>query len=125
METVVRIHAALANTVWIFFLALGLWGLYRAIRRMNVDSSFLGALVIAEGLYLLQGVLGVVLWVSGRSVYVPRMTMHVLYGVFAVVFLPFLFTYQRGDDSNRAQWVYALGLLFLFGIALRAIYTGG
>lgn len=125
METVIRIHAALANTVWIFFLALGLWGMYRAIRRMNVDSSFLGALVIAEGLYLLQGVLGLVLWLGGRSVYVPRMTMHVLYGVFAVVFLPFLFTYQRGDDSNRAQWVYALGLLFLFGIALRAISTGG
>ena len=124
METVVRIHAALANTVWIFFLALSLRGYYRAIRQMGVDSSFLGALIIAEGLYLLQGVLGVALWVGGNSVNVSRMTMHVLYGVFAVVFLPFLFTYQRGDDSNRAQWVYALGLLFLFGIALRAGYTG-
>ena len=88
------------------------------------EPQFLGALIIAEGLYVLQGVLGVALWVGGNSVNVSRMTMHVLYGVFAVVFLPFLFTYQRGDDSNRAQWVYALGLLFLFGIALRAGYTG-
>jgi hypothetical protein len=49
---------------------------------------------------------------------------HILYGIFALVFLPGLFTYLQGDDSNRAQWVYALGALFLFGIALRSITTG-
>ncbi len=121
MAFVAQLHGGLANTAWLFFLGLGLWGLWRGWRRRPVDGSYMGGLVIGELLLVLQLVLGVILVLSGARV--GRMWIHALYGVFSVVFLPFVFAYVRGDDSNRAQWVYALAALFLFGVALRAIST--
>jgi heme A synthase len=125
MNTVSTIHGLLSNSIWLFFLILGLWGLFRAIRRQGVDGSYLGALVIGEGLYLLQGILGAILWSGGLLKPLSRPQMHVLYGSFALVFLPFVYiVWLKGDNSNRAQWALSLATLFLFGIALRAIGTG-
>jgi hypothetical protein len=118
---ILELHHLLANSIWLFFLMLGLWGLVRAFRRQAVDGSYFGALVIGEGIFLLQGLLGAILYFSGARP--ARDWQHILYGIFALVFLPGLFTYLQGDDSNRAQWSYALGCLFLFGIALRSITT--
>jgi len=124
MNTIVTVHELLSNTVWLFFLITGLWGLYRAIRRQGVDGNYLGTLVIGQVLYITQGILGGLLWLNGLLGSVGRPEMHVLYGAFAVVFLPFVyFVWLKGDDSNRGQWVLALCTLFLFGIALRAIGT--
>jgi hypothetical protein len=89
-----------------------------------VDGGYLGALVIGQLLYLSQGIMGVILWVGGRLSLVSRPEMHVIYGAFATVFMPFVYlVWLKGDDSNRAQWVLSLTSLFLFGIALRAIGT--
>lgn len=121
MDIVGEIHRILSNTIWLFFLILGMWGLFRAIRSNNVNGSYLGALVVAEGLYIFQAILGIILIAGGAQ---PGRTIHYLYGVFAIVALPGLFAFLRGDDSNRAQWSYALATLFLFGISLRAIGTG-
>ena len=124
MDTIILIHSRLSQTVVLFFLFLGIWGLYRAIRRYGVDGSYLGALIIGQVLYIVQGILGGILWASGLLVAVARPEMHILYGAFALVFLPFVFlVWLKGDDSNQAQWVLAFTTLFLFGIAERAIST--
>lgn len=121
MDTILEIHRVLSNTIVLFFLLLGLWGLVRAISKLGVNGSFLGAMVIAELLFVLQAVLGVILLLDGAS---PERGVHFIYGTFALVALPGLFAYLRGDDSNQAQWYYAIGILFLFGVSLRAIGTG-
>ena len=122
MSIIGEIHRALSNTIWLFYLVLGLWGLFRAIRRQPVDGSYLGAMVVIQIVILVQGVLGGGLYLADlRPV---RSGIHILYGIFAIVFLPGMFAYLRGDDSNRAQWVYALATLFMFGVALRSISTG-
>ena len=77
----------------------------------------MGALVIGEGLLVLQAVLGIILWISGAR---PGRSVHILYGVFAVVALPGLFAFIKGDDSNRAQWYYGMLTFFLFGVSIRA-----
>lgn len=124
MSTLAAIHGALSNTAWIFFLVLGLWGLFRAIRGRPVDGSYLGAAFIGQLIFVAQAVLGVILWIGGGSVSMQRSGIHLLYGVFALVFLPFIYlSVLRGDDTNRAQWVLAFTTLFLFGIALRSIST--
>lgn len=124
MTTLATIHGALSNTAWIFFLALGLWGLFRAIRGRSVDGSYLGAAFIGQLIFVAQAVLGVILWIGGGSVSMQRSGIHLLYGVFALVFLPFIYlSVLRRDDTNRAQWVLAFTTLFLFGIALRSIST--
>ncbi len=115
-----EIHGVLAQSTMLFFLLVGLWGLIRAFRNRPVDGSYLGALVIGEGLFLLQAILGTILFVTGER---PGRTVHILYGVFALVALPGLFAYTKGDDSNQAQWYYAILTLFLFGVTTRAIGT--
>lgn len=124
MTTILAIHSALSNTAWLFFLIIGLWGLVRGIRGQAVNGNYLGAAFIGQMIFVIQAILGFTLWVSGLSAGIQRSGMHLLYGVFALVFLPFIYlSVLRGDDSNRAQWVLAFTTLFLFGIALRAITT--
>ena len=52
MGIVIVVHSTLSNTIWLFFLALGLWGIYRALRGQAIDGSYLGALVIGQVLYI-------------------------------------------------------------------------
>lgn len=122
IDFVKELHGALSRATFLFFLLIGVWGLIRAIRGNQVDGSYLGAMVIGEGLFLLQAILGVILLIAGGDP--SRGIVHFIYGTFALVALPGLFAYMKGDDSNRAQWLYAIVTLFLFGVALRAISTG-
>lgn len=124
MAVIFSIHGALSNTAWLFFLIVGLWGLLRAIRGQSVTGNYLGAIFIGQLIFVVQTVLGILLWIGGYSTGIQRPGIHLLYGAFALVFLPFIYlSVLRGDDTNRAQWVLAFTTLFLFGIALRAIST--
>lgn len=124
MQTISTIHGALSNTAWLFFLIIGLWGLVRAIRGQSINGSYLGAAFIGQLIFVTQAILGAILWFGTGTASIQRPGIHLLYGVFALVFLPFIYlSVLRGDDSNRAQWVMAFTTLFLFGIALRAITT--
>lgn len=124
MSVIQSIHAALSNTAWLFFLIIGLWGVFRSIRGQSVSGSYLGAAFIGQMIFVVQTVLGTLLWLGGYSAVIQRPSIHLLYGAFALVFLPFIYlSVLRGDDTNRAQWVLAFTTLFLFGIALRAIST--
>lgn len=124
MTTIQTIHGALSNTAWLFFLIIGLWGLVRGARGQAVNGSYLGAAFIGQMIFVVQAILGTLLWVGGMSAGIQRPGIHLLYGVFALVFLPFIYlSVLRGDDTNRAQWVLAFTTLFLFGIALRAVST--
>lgn len=124
MAIIQSIHGALSNTAWLFFLIIGLWGLWRAIRGQSVNGNYLGAAFIGQLIFVAQAILGTLLWIGGQSANIQRPGIHLLYGVFALVFLPFIYlSVLRGDDTNRAQWVLAFTTLFLFGIALRGIST--
>lgn len=124
MVVIQSIHGALSNTAWLFFLIIGLWGLFRAIRGQAVNGNYLGAAFIGQLIFIVQAVLGTLLWLGGYSAGIARPGIHLLYGVFALVFLPFIYlSVLRGDDTNRAQWVLSFTTLFLFGIALRSIAT--
>ena len=121
MEILKAVHGIISNTVVLFFLALGIWGVYRAFRRYTVDGSYIGALVIGEALFVLQGILGAVLYLGDAR---PGRVVHFIYGSFVLVALPGLFAYLKGDDSNQAQLYFGLAAISLFGVALRAISTG-
>jgi hypothetical protein len=118
----IEIHGGLANTALYYTIAMAVWGLYRYFRRQGVDSSYWAALVIAEGLYLIQGVLGAFLFFSGIGT-LAEPFMHILYGVVAVLVVPALFMYTRGDETRRVMLIYGLGFLFMIGILLRSMAT--
>jgi len=117
------IHHGLANTVLLYVLVLALWGFLRYFRKQGVDSSFWGALVIAEILILVQGGVGVILWIM--SLRPERGAIHILYGIVSALSLPAVYVFTKGQDDRRDMLVYAAVLLFLVAIALRAIATGG
>ena len=124
MATIFDVHRVFSTAVTLYFLILGVWGFVRAIQGQSVDGNYLGALVIVEVLIIIQGILGTALWVAGNNANVTRFEIHLLYGVFGVIFLLFVYMVMlRGDTSNRGQWVLSFTTLFLFGIALRAIAT--
>ncbi|MCA9969194.1 MAG: hypothetical protein KC425_03210 [Anaerolineales bacterium] len=118
------IHQLLSNTIWLFFLIVGIWGLYRAIRGEAVDGNYLGSVAIGQILYFVQAILGILLYFFAQARPASGF-MHWLYGTFSLIFIPFVyFVWLQSDDSNRAQWVLSFATLFMFGIALRSITTG-
>jgi hypothetical protein len=114
------IHGRLANTALIYFLLLALWGLWRALRKQGIDSSFWGALAVAEILIIVQGSLGAILYFSGDR---PGRWVHILYGVVTVLVIPGLYAYTRGESDRRVMLIYGITLLIAVGVILRAIGT--
>ena len=122
--TLNEIHGRLANTAILYIAIMTLWGLWRFIRRQGVDSSYRGALAVAEALLLAQGALGAYLFFSGVG-HLERGFMHILYGVVGVLVIPSIFLYTREDEQRLSVLVYVALLLFLVGILFRSVATGG
>jgi hypothetical protein len=121
--SLIEIHSRLGNTALFYTIVMAAWGLWRYIRKQSVDSSYWGALVIAEVLYLAQGGLGAYLYFSGIGVL--QRGIHILYGVVSVLVLPSIFAFTRGQEERRSMLIYGVGFLFLVGIILRGITTAG
>jgi len=65
--SVPEIHARLANTAMIYCAILAMWGLFRFFRKEGLSGGYFGAIVIAEILLVIQGTVGVFLWMgAGR-----------------------------------------------------------
>ena len=118
----IEIHGGLANTALYYTIAMVVWGFWRFFRRQGVDGSYWAALAIAEILYLVQGALGAFLFFSGIG-QLSGPFMHILYGVVAVLVVPALFMFTRGDETRRVMLVYGVGFLFNFFILLRSMAT--
>jgi hypothetical protein len=120
--SLVEIHSRLGNTALFYTVIMALWGLWRFFRKQGVEGSYWGALVIAEILYLLQAILGVIMLLSQTALLQGR-GIHILYGVVSILVVPGIFVFTRGDDQRRAMLIYGVGFLFLVGILLRAMAT--
>ena len=122
MQFVQDIHGSLSNMVQLYALALGFWGLINFFRRQPPDGSYNGALVLGVVLFIVQGLLGMALVLTGA---VPaRGGMHFLYGVCVVLTFPAIFAFTRGSNSVRESFLYGAGGLFIWGLADRAVFTG-
>ncbi len=115
------LHDRLSTTVMLYMAALGLWGLVAYVRGQGVSGSIGGALVIAEVLVLVQVAAGVLLVAGGLR---PPATTHYLYGISAILVLPFAWSYFRSRDQRQALLMYSLLALFIFGLAVRGAMTG-
>jgi len=120
MSFVEVLHARLANTALLYFGILAIWGLWRAIRKQGLESSFWGALIIAEILIVVQGAAGAYLWLSGER---PGRWVHILYGVVTALVIPGLYAYTKGESDRRVMLIYAITLLICVGVILRAMST--
>lgn len=118
--TLTYLHYRLANAVLIFMFIAGIWGLLSYFRRKGMEPHYWGILAVGEILILAQGLIGGVLLMGDAR---PERSVHILYGIVAVITLPAYFAATRGRDDRRVTLVYGLICLFLVAIGLRAMTT--
>ena len=104
-----------------FSVLLGVWGAYGYFRHARVSGGFRSSYLIMAGLTAFQGLFGLALLATGHP---PARILHVVYGIFAVLFLPGAYLYAQGGSKRREAVVLA-GAAWIVAIAyLRGISTG-
>lgn len=121
MELFAVLHDRLSITVMLYMAAIGAWGILAYVRGQSISGSYAGALAIGEALVLAQVGAGAVMLAIGAR---PPTTTHYLYGLTAVLVLPFAWSYLRARNQRQALLIYSLVALFIFGLAVRGIITG-
>lgn|ERR671922_1713748 len=116
------VHAYGARVLLIFAVVLGVWGAYEYFRNHRASGGLRSTFLIMAALTPLQGLLGLGALATGGS---PREgILHMVYGVFAALFVPGAYVYSRGSDARREVLVLA-GASWIVAIAFfRGIATG-
>ena len=105
----------------LYYAILGVWGVLLAIRKAGLSPSYRGALVIGVGLGVVQAIIGVTLVLGGFR---PEDNLHFLYGASVILTLPLVMSYIVDKKVSRPL-AFGLASLFMAGLAIRAITTGG
>ncbi len=116
-----ELHTLVARALVLYFALVGVWGIFLGIRKAELSPSFRGALFIGVGLSVLQTLVGVVLVATGLR---PADNLHYLYGASLIVTVPLVGSYIADKKFSRPL-AYGLAGLFMAGLAIRAITTGG
>src|SRR3972149_4511371 len=99
------LHSRLALTVILFAFAMGAWAAFLFFRGKGIDSSYWGALVIGEILMIAQGVVGLLMVLSGLR---PADLLHLLYGFLVVLAWPGVYVYTNARQGRPEAGIYAL-----------------
>lgn len=93
------IHGAFAYALIGFAALLGLLGAFQLLTRRAAGGSFRAGYLLLWGLTLVQGVAGTGALIGGAR---PRAILHVVYGLFAALFLPgvYFFAGRRASDTE-------------------------
>lgn len=112
----------IAFSLVLYFVAVGLWGIFiGAVRKSGMTPGYRGALVIGVALGVIQALVGVVLLFTGLR---PADNLHFLYGATVILTLPLVMSYIVDKKISRPL-AFGLACLFMAGLAIRAITTGG
>lgn len=115
------LHQGFARAFLIYSALMAGWGILLFVTGRNPSGGYMGALVLDEGLALLQGVVGLLLRTQGHA---PHDALHYLYGIVAVVTLPTAYFLSDEGSTRRDSLYFGLAGLFLVGVAIRGTVTG-
>lgn len=115
------LHRGFFSVVLIYALMMAIWGIFLFLRGSNPSGAYLGALILAEGVAILQGIIGLVLVLQGHR---PDDALHYLYGVVAVLVLPSAYLFSDSGTTRRDSLIFGVAALFLVGVAIRGATTG-
>jgi hypothetical protein len=120
-DALLFVHQVGARALVAFAVVLGVWGAYLYFRRESVTGGFRSSFLIMAGLTAVQGLAGLTVILLGQRLHNP---LHVVYGIFAVLFLPGVYRYAQGGTKRR-EAVYLAGAAWIVAIAyLRGFATG-
>jgi heme A synthase len=113
--TLGSLHGFAARVLLAYAVVLGIWGAYRYFRNQELSGGFRASFLIMAGLTAVQGLLGLATFLLGAR---PTELLHVVYGVFAVIFLPGIYLYAQGGSRRReavilaaAAWIVSIAYL--------------
>jgi hypothetical protein len=105
------LHNRFGIALLLFAALLGAWGTFQFLRTRAVSAGFRASYLLMIALTAVQGLAGLLALTSYR----PRELLHVVYGAFAVLFLPGVYFYAaRGSRVREAAllttgcWVVAI-----------------
>lgn len=114
------LHGFAARVLLVYAVVLGIWGTYRYFRNQQLSGGFRASYLIMAGLTAIQGLVGLVTFLLGAR---PAELLHIVYGIFAVAFLPGMYLYTQGGSRRREAAILA-GAAWIVSIAyLRGIAT--
>lgn len=115
------VHSLGARALVLYAVLLGLWGTYSYFRRDSVSGGFRSSFLIMAGLVAVQGAFGGIVFLASQR---PQELLHVVYGIFAVLFLPGAYVYAHAGSPRREALVLA-GAAWIVSVAfVRGIATG-
>ena len=121
--TIFWLHQRIGNAIPLYMFILGVLSFINYARGRGVDGGIIGAVIIGELLIIAQATLGItMLTILGG---LEQRAIHILYGCLAVIFLPGLWVYTRGEMDRRASLIWGVAGIFMMGLTLRAITTAG
>ena len=115
------LHSGLARPLILYALVLAVWGSYQFIRHRVVSGGFRASFLLMFGLTLIQGLLGAATFAGGQH---PRELLHVVYGIFAAVFLPGVYTYVSSAPRDREAAFLAAACWIVLIAYGRGLTTG-
>jgi hypothetical protein len=119
--TLAEVHGRLANTAMIYCVIMAVWGLIQFFRGKGVSGGYFGAIVIAEVLLAIQGLIGLILW-FGVSTVKPGW-VHWLYGIVLLMGAPLVYAYTKGKHDRPEMLLYAVAFVIMIALVLRAMVT--
>jgi heme A synthase len=118
---IVFVHDLLARVVLIYAVLLALWGTYLYFRRGAVTGGFRSSFLVLAGVTVLQSLAGATSFIAGNR---PHEILHLVYGAFAILFVPGAYLYAHGGSARREALVLA-GACWIVSIAFfRGFATG-
>ncbi|HEY8865109.1 MAG TPA: hypothetical protein VIO37_13235 [Candidatus Dormibacteraeota bacterium] len=115
------LHTLGARVLLLFAVALAIWGTFQYFRKAAISAGFRSSYLIMAGVTALQGLLGLAAFATGGH---PKTLLHLVYGAFAVLFLPGAYFWAHGGNRRREAVILA-GACWVVGIAFfRGIATG-
>lgn len=123
LGTILWLHGRIGNAIPLYMALMGILSFVNYIRGQGVDGGVIGAIIIGELLVLAQATLGIILFIAFNKI--DSLGIHFLYGSLAVIFLPGLWIYTRGETDRRSSLIWGVAGIFMMGLAFRAIGTVG
>jgi hypothetical protein len=117
----VFLHGFGAQALVAFAVLLGIWGAYGYFRHAQVSGGFRSSYLIMAGLTAVQGLFGLALFITGHG---PTRLLHVVYGIFAVLFLPAAYLWAHGGSKRREAIILAAAAWIVAVAYFRGISTG-
>jgi hypothetical protein len=115
------VHLLIGYAIVGGFGLLWLWGMGTWAIRRGPGRPFWWLLGFLQATLLVQGVVGVVLLVTGLR----ASALHYVYGViFPILVLVVAHVFAREAFAHRPWLPFALASFFVFGLTLRALMTG-